>query len=341
MTLAELEDRWERELAGEPVTVVLPESGDPRVIAAAARLAHLDGVIPMLVGNPTDVSRVAGEAGVGLPAGLSIVEPEDLLAEAGVRSALEGTVLSHGSGDPGSAALESDPLYVAAATVAAGYAGAAVAGATRPSGEVIRAGIRVIGLAAGSRWVTSCFLMVMPDGRAFCFGDCAVIPEPDAAQLAEIASASAATFEVLTGEAARVAFLSFSTKGSAVHPRVEVVRSATRLAAERLEGVVFDGELQADAALAPGVAAIKAPGSPVAGLANVLVFPDLGSGNIAYKLAERLAGARAIGPVIQGLAGSMHDLSRGAGVEEVVSMVRVAAVLARRRVPALAAGAGS
>jgi Phosphotransacetylase len=221
-----------------------------------------------------------------------------------------------------------DPVVAAAVLVRAGHADAAVAGATRPTADVLRAGLRVMGVAPGVSLVSSSMLMVLPDGKAVVFADCGVVPDPDAAQMASIAVSSARTFEQLTGEQARVAMLSYSTMGSAAGARVDKVREATRLATDLAPGLAVDGELQFDAAWVPEVAAAKAPNSAVAGRANVFVFPDLDSGNIAYKVAERMGGARAIGPLLQGLDGVLHDLSRGCTADEIVDVAVVAGIQA-------------
>jgi phosphate acetyltransferase len=183
-------------------------------------------------------------------------------------------------------------------------------------------------VAPGVSIVSSCFLMVLSDGRPVTFGDCGVVPDPDAEQLASIAVASAATHVALTGEEPRVAMLSFSTKGSAEHPRVDKVRTATQLLHESVPDLVVDGELQFDAAWDTEVAASKAPESAVAGRANVFIFPDLDSGNIAYKVTERLGGARAYGPLLQGLDGVLHDLSRGCSSSDIVDVAVIAGLMA-------------
>ena len=219
----------------------------------------------------------------------------------------------------------SDPLHVAALMVAAGEADACVGGASRPTADVVRAALYCIGLAPGVEIISSSFVLVLPDGTPITYGDCGVVPEPDPDQLASIAISTAATHEMLAGEPARVAMLSYSTKGSADGPRVERVRQATEIVREQMPSLCVDGELQFDAAWDQGVAAAKAPGSGVAGRANVFVFPDLDSGNIAYKITERLAGARAYGPLLQGTAGVIHDLSRGCTADDITTVAVIAA----------------
>ena len=226
-----------------------------------------------------------------------------------------------------------DPLHVAALMVAAGEADACVGGASRASADVVRAALFCIGSAPGIDTISSCFLMVLADGTPITYGDCGVIPEPDAEQLAAIAIATAATHAQLTGDTPRVAMLSYSTKGSAEGAGVERVRAATRLVRERMGSLAIDGELQFDAAWDRGVAAAKAPDSDIAGRANVFVFPDLDAGNIAYKITERLAGARAYGPLLQGTARVMHDLSRGCDTDDIVSVALIAACQAAQGRP--------
>lgn len=224
--------------------------------------------------------------------------------------------------------LLADPLYYAAAMVDAGAADGCVAGAVATTADVIRAAIHVLGLKPGTSVVSSTFLMAMPGGRVFTYADCGVVPYPDAQQLADIACDSARTHKLLTGDEPKVAMLSFSTKGSAVHPRSELVTEALIMAQKQTPDLLIDGELQFDAAIDPDVAQRKAPGSPVAGQANVFIFPNLDAGNIAYKITERLAGATATGPILQGLAKPMMDLSRGCRWQDIVNAACVAVLMA-------------
>ncbi|MBL78058.1 MAG: recombinase [Acidimicrobiaceae bacterium] len=282
---------WYERATADPVSVVLADLGDPRADAAAERL------------------RSEGLA--------EVVEPSIDPADPACGPASDAGL------DP------ADPVVAAALLVRAGRADAAVAGATRSTADVVRAGLKVLGVAPGVSVVSSCFVMVLPDGRGITYGDAGVVPDPDVAQLASIAVSTAGSHAALVGEEPRVAMLSFSTKGSAEHPRVDKVRAATAEVRRLAPHLAVDGELQFDAAWVPEVAVAKAPGSPVAGAANVFVFPDLDSGNIAYKVTERLAGARAYGPLLQGLDGVLHDLSRGCSADDIVDVAVIAGLQSR------------
>lgn len=220
----------------------------------------------------------------------------------------------------------SDPLIAAALLVKSGKADAAVAGATRSTGEVLKTGFQILGVSPEVEVVSSSFLMVLPNGINLAYGDCAVLPEPNSEQLCSIAISTASTYKTLTGEEPRVAMLSFSTHGSADHPKVIKVRDAVSLIRECDPKLLVDGELQFDAAWVPEIAASKAPDSLLQGAANVFIFPDLDSANIAYKITERLAGARAIGPLLQGLDGIFHDLSRGCSTQDIIDLAAISAL---------------
>jgi phosphate acetyltransferase len=312
--------------------IVFPESGDERTLAAVRALKRDRIVEPVVVVDPRMPAARLSLAGLGV----EIVDPtRDPRREAIVAHLLQRRA-HRGLTEAEANRLVDTPLYFADGLVAIGEVDGCVAGAVHTTGDVLRAALWLVGSAEGVSTVSSAFYMVTASFRGagqevLTFTDCAVVPYPTPRQLADIAIAAAGDRRRIVGDEPRVAMLSFSTRGSASGPTVEAVREAVQLVRAEAPDLAVDGELQCDAALIRSVADRKAPGSPVAGAANVLVFPCLDSGNIGYKLVQRLAGASAIGPIIQGLARPCSDLSRGAVPDDIINVAAITALQGGRR----------
>lgn len=314
-------------------TIVLPESEDERVLKAAQIVLEEKTANVVLIGNVETIKADAAACGANID-GAKIIDPKSF---DGIERYVDELVTlrkSKGlSKEDATVTMTTEPRFFGCMMVRLGDADGLVAGSNSPTADVLRAAIQVIKTAPGINTVSSTFIMETADGNfgdngLILFADCAVNPEPNAEQLADIASATAATAASVVGLEPRVAMLSFSTKGSAKHPLVDKVQYACEVLEERNVDFAFDGEMQADAAIVEAIGAKKAPDSKVAGKANVLVFPDLQSGNIGYKLVQRFAGAAAHGPIVQGLNKPVNDLSRGCSVEDIANLVAITATQA-------------
>jgi phosphate acetyltransferase len=316
-----------RLLAGKKIkTIVLPEGEEERIIRAAEILDSKRLVKPILLGDPDIIMAKADAIQVNL-AGIDLIRPDQTAHfEDWAQKFYQMRKHKGLSRDEARESLKNS-LYYGAFMLKENQADGAVAGSINTTGDVLRAAIQVVGLAENVSVVSSSFLMVLQDDKILTFADCAVIPNPDPSQLASIAISSARTHELLVKETPKVALLSFSTKGSANHEDADKVIEATNLLKELAPDLIADGELQFDAAYVKKVADKKAPDSVVGGEANVFIFPDLDAGNIGYKLTQRLAGAEAIGPIIQGLRKPYNDLSRGCSVEDVVNVACICSIL--------------
>ncbi len=314
--------------ASRPAHIVMSEGHDPRIVAGALDASRAGIAQITLVGPSKNVETLLSEAGATTNDIVSIQDPmTSKLTEEVAQSYFE--MRQHKGVDAEKAAkFARDPLVFAAMMVRNGHADGTVGGAVSTTPDVVRAALQVIGKAKTEPLVSSFFLMALPEnhpsGRpAMTFGDCGLVIDPDAKELAAIAVASAASHQQLLGETPKVALLSFSTMGSAKHAKVSKVTDAVALLKENHADLDADGELQFDAAFVPSVGASKAPGSTVAGHANVMIFPNLDAGNIGYKIAQRIGGAQAIGPILQGLTRPANDLSRGCNADDVLNMIAV------------------
>ena len=326
-------DQIKEKAKAKAKTIVLPEGTEERTLRAVPILVKEKIANPILLGDPKAVKGLADKLGVDL-SGAEIVNPAEAPFFKDFVQDFYEMRKDKGMTPEKAETLMADPLYFGSMMVKSGKADGEVAGAENTTGDVLRPALQIIKTAPGISSVSGAFIMIVPncefgDNGVFVFADCAVTPNPTAEQMAEFAAASVSTAVNLCGiKEPKIGMLSFSTKGSASHELVDKVAKATEIAKTRFPDLQVDGEFQADAALVPKVGASKAPGSPVAGYCNILIFPDLQAGNIGYKLVQRLAKAEAIGPILQGIAKPVNDLSRGCSVEDIVNVVAMTAVRA-------------
>lgn len=310
--------------------IVLPEGTEIRTLKAADQVIEENLARIILIGNPEKIKALAAENGLKNIEKAKIVDPENHEKKEAYIDMLFEIRKSKGLSREDAAKLALDPLYLAVLMIKAGDADGEVAGADNATGDVLRPAFQIVKTLPGISVVSGAFIMILND-REFgedglmVFADCAVHPNPTARELAEIAVATGHTTRAIAGFEPKIAMLSFSTKGSAKHEMVDKVVEATKIAKEMAPDMMIEGELQSDAAIIPEIGQKKAPGSKIAGQANVLVFPTLETGNIAYKLVQRMAHAEAIGPVLQGMAAPINDLSRGCSVSDIVNLVAITA----------------
>ncbi len=326
MAEIELLNKIRKEAASRGKTIVLPESHDDRVLQAAEIIINEKLASVITVGDEDKIRSRAEELGLKLQ-GLRIYNPEKSEKLNDFANFFYNLRKSKGITYEQAKETMKKDLFFGAMLVRENIADGSVAGSTASTGDVLRAAFQVVGMKEGLSIVSSFFLMIFPE-RVFSFADCAVVPNPDANQLADIAITTADNHKILTGEKPYVAMLSFSTKGSAKHELIDKVLAATKIAKDKRPDLQIDGELQFDAAIIDSIGKRKAPESDVAGRANVLVFPDLNAGNIGYKIAQRLGGAEAVGPIVQGLKKPLFDLSRGCSVDDIVNTAAIAVLMA-------------
>lgn len=329
-----MEEIWAKAKANKK-KIILPEGEEERNIEACSKIIENAIADVVLVGNPEKIKEVANKLGVNVE-GAEIIDPETSDKTAEYAEALYELRKHKGLTLEKAEKIVKDSLYFGTMMVQKNHADGMVSGAVHTTGDLLRPGLQIVKTAPGTSVVSSSFIMMIPGSKLgsdglLLFADCAVNPNPTAEDLASIAISTAETAKNLCGLDPKVALLSFSTQGSASHDLVDKVVTATKIAKEKRPDLAIDGELQLDAAIVKSVADLKAPNSKVAGKANVLVFPDLQSGNIGYKLVQRFANAEAIGPITQGFAKPINDLSRGCSSDDIVNVVAVTAVQAQNQ----------